>query len=56
MKSTVNLNFENKTTKMSVRVVTIFGLPLQSLLLLFASLVSRENKSRVCFLFWCLKF
>ena len=51
MKSTVNLYFEKKTTKMSVREVTIFCLPLQNLLLPFASLVSREKKSRVFFLF-----
>ena len=36
---------------MSVREVTIFCLPLQNLLFLFASLVSRENKSRVFFVF-----
>ena len=56
MKSIVNLNFKKKTNKMSVREVTLFCLPLQNLLLLFASLVSRENKSRVFFLFWCSKF
>ena len=56
MKSIVNLNFKKKTNKMSVREVTIFCLPLQNLLLLFASLVSREINLGCSFFFGVRNF